>query len=143
MLPRLKNTAYLPSWVDDFFYTPPWVADVESKVSGSMPTVNISEDESFYILDVAAPGMEKKDFTLELIHNVLTISAEKEEEKEETKKKFTRREFNYASFKRSFTLPDSVNKSGIVASYEKGILNISLPKKEEAKERIPTQIKIK
>lgn len=143
MLPRLRNTGYFPGLVDDFFYSSPWTADIESKVIPSMPTVNIREDENLYIIDVAAPGMEKQDFKIELNLNLLTISAEKKEEKDETKKKFTRREFNYSAFNRSFSLPDSVNKNGIIASYDKGILNIIVPKKEEAKESTPIQISIK
>lgn len=87
--------------------------------------------------------MEKNDFKIELNLNILTISAEKKEDKDETKKNFTRREFNYSKFTRSFTLPDSVKKSGILASYEKGILNIIVPKKEETKEQNPIQISIK
>ena len=107
-----------------------------------MPAVNINEDDNQFIIDVAAPGMEKKDFKLELNHNVLTISAEKEEEKEEKKRKFSRREFNYASFRRSFTLPNMVNEEGIKATYQNGVLSISIPKKEEAKVKPLKQIDI-
>ena len=108
-----------------------------------MPAVNIKEDDLSFILDVAAPGMEKKDFKLELNHNVLIISAEKEEEKEDKKKKFSRREFNYTSFKRSFTLPETVKQEGITASYEKGVLTVTIPKKEELVEKAPKKIAIK
>jgi len=86
--------------------------------------------------------MDKKDFKLDLNHNVLTISSEKMEKKEDDNKKFTRREFRYSSFHRSFTLPNSVNEEGIKASYKEGILNISIPKKEEAKEKGPKHIEI-
>lgn len=116
---------------------------MESKVTVSMPAVNIKEDDHSFILDVAAPGMEKKDFKLELNHNVLIISAEKAEENEEKKKKFSRREFNYTSFKRSFTLPGTVKQEGITASYEKGVLTITIPKKDELVEKTPKQIAIK
>lgn len=142
MLPRLRNNPYFPSWMDDFFSVSPWT-DMESKVTVSMPAVNIKEDDHRFLLDLAAPGMEKKDFKLELNHNVLSISAEIEEEKEEKKKKYSRREFNYTSFKRSFTLPETVKQEGISASYEKGVLTIEIPKKVEMVEKAPKQIAIK
>lgn len=141
MLPRLKNTTFIPSWVDDFLPGTQW-PDLETKLGVTMPAVNINEDDNQFIIDVAAPGMEKKDFKLELNHNVLTISAEKEEEKEEKKRKFSRREFNYASFRRSFTLPNMVNEEGIKATYQNGVLSISIPKKEEAKVKPLKQIDI-
>jgi HSP20 family protein len=77
--------------------------------------------------------MDKKDFKLELDHNVLTISAEKEEEKVEKKQKFSRREFNYATFRRSFTMPNTVKEEGITAAYKDGVLYITIPKKVEEK----------
>jgi HSP20 family protein len=141
MLPRLRNTTLFPGWVDDFFSASNW-PDLEVKAGASMPAVNIKEDDNQYIIDVAAPGMDKKDFKLELNHNVLTVSAEKEEEKEEKKKKFTLREFNYTSFRRSFTIPEILNEEGIKAGYQNGVLSISIPKKEEAKVRPTRQIDI-
>lgn len=141
MLPRLKNSNLLPSWVDDFFAGSMW-PDADTKVGSTLPSVNVVENNEQFTIEVAAPGMEKKDFKVDLNHNVLTISAEKEVEKEEKNKKFTRREFNYASFKRSFTLPNSVKEDGINASYKDGILNIAIPKKEEAKAKAPKQIEI-
>ena len=141
MLPRLKNTTFFPGWVDDYFSGTQW-PDLETKLGITMPAVNINEDDNQYIIDVAAPGMVKKDFKLELNHNVLTISAEKEEEKEEKKRKFSRREFNYASFRRSFTMPNMVNEEGIKATYQNGVLSISIPKKEEAKVKPLKQIDI-
>lgn len=141
MLPRLRNTTLFPGWVDDFFTGSNW-PDLEARVGATMPAVNIREEDNQYIIDVAAPGMEKKDFKLELNHNVLTIAAEKEEEKEEKKRKFTRREFKYTSFRRSFTLPNTVQEEGIKAAYQKGVLNIIIPKKEEMNERPARQINI-
>ncbi len=96
------------------------------------PRVNIEETEEAFAIEVAAPGYNKKDFNVELENNILTIEATKEE-KEETKK-YSHYEFKYGSFKRSFTLPkDKVSESKISAKYENGVLNILLPKKEEAK----------
>lgn len=140
MLPKLRNTSIYPGWVDDFFSATHW-PDMETKLRVTMPAINVKEDDDQYIIDVAASGMEKKDFKLELNHNVLTISAVKEEEKEE-KKKFFRMEFNYASFSRSFTMPNTIKEEGIKASYQDGVLSISIPKKEEAKVKPLKQIDI-
>ena len=85
------------------------------------------------MVSLAAPGMKKDDFKIDLEGNMITISSEKEETKEEKEKKFTRKEYNYSSFCRSFTLPDEVNKEKVDARYEDGVLKISLPKKQEAK----------
>src|SRR5690625_272441 len=97
--------------------------------------VNVKENDYEFILEVAAPGMKKEDFKLELDNNVLSISSEKKEEKEteDKEEKFTLREFSYSSFKRSFTLPETVDHSKISADYKDGVLKIELPKREEAK----------
>jgi HSP20 family protein len=102
------------------------------------------ETENEFKVEVAAPGMEKKDFNINLDNNVLTISSEKEETKEEKDKKgnYTKREFSYSSFQRSFTMPDSVNVDKIAAAYKDGVLNITLPKREEAKVKPAKVIKI-
>ena len=105
----------------------------------SNPSTNIKETEEGYEIELAAPGLEKEDFKLNLDKDILTIEAKRENksekinESEETTEKFVRREFNFTSFKRSFTLPETVNAENIGAKYENGILNITLPKKEEAK----------
>lgn len=142
MLPRLRNTTIFPGWIDDFFSGGQW-PELEARTGATMPAVNVKEDDDQYIIDVAAPGLAKENFKLELNQNVLTISAEKEEEKEEKKNKFTRREFNYASFRRSFTMPNTVKDDGIKASYENGVLSITIPKREEAKENPMREIDIK
>lgn len=96
------------------------------------PKVNIQETDDAFNIEVAAPGFNKKDFNVELENGLLTIEVSKEEKKEA--KNYSHFEFNYGSFKRSFTLPkDKVKESKISAKYENGILNIQLPKKEEAK----------
>ncbi|MCS6968351.1 MAG: Hsp20/alpha crystallin family protein [Cytophagales bacterium] len=103
-------------------------------LSNAIPAVNVKEDEAGFYMEVAAPGMEKSDFKVQLTDNVLTISAEKKKEKKEEDKNYTRREFNYTSFKRSFTLPENVDKDNIKAEYNNGILHVSIPKikKEES-----------
>jgi HSP20 family protein len=102
-----------------------------SDYSLSSPSVNVVEHDDHFKMHLAAPGLEKNDFTLQIENDFLVISAEKKMESEDTGKRFTRREFNYSSFKRSFQLDDTIKRDGITASYENGVLNITLPKKEE------------
>ncbi|MCR9286424.1 MAG: Hsp20/alpha crystallin family protein [Bacteroidetes bacterium] len=105
----------------------------------SIPAVNIKESDEGFNLELAAPGLGKEDFKLELENDILTISAEKKVEKETAEEnenkteKYTRREFSFQSFKRTFTLPETVDISNINANYENGVLLVNLPKKEEAK----------
>jgi len=109
----------------------------------NIPAVNITEQKNDYLVSLAVPGMKKDDFKIDVDGNMLTISSEKEETKEEKEKKFTRKEYNYSSFSRSFTLPDEVNKEKIDAKYEDGVLKISLPRREEAKKPTAKQIAVK
>ncbi|WP_075603135.1 Hsp20/alpha crystallin family protein [Saccharicrinis aurantiacus] len=141
MFPKLKNATLHPGWTDDYFSGSLW-ADDKYSVGVYIPAVNVKEDENKFDIEVAAPGMEKKDFKIELNHNVLTISSENMNKKEDDTEKITRREFCYSSFTRSFTLPNSVKDDGIKASYVNGILDISIPKKEEAKDKGPKRIAI-
>ncbi len=107
-----------------------------------MPSVNIKEGKDEYAIEVAAPGFDKKDFRIDLNNNVLEISSEKEVKEENKDEKVMRREFRYSSFKRTFTLPDTVDTEKIKASYKDGILSISVPKKDEAKVKPTKQIAI-
>lgn len=105
-----------------------------SVTNTTLPSVNIKEKVDAFEVEVAAPGFEKNDFKLELNHDLLTISSQKKVENETKEDEtFTKREFSYQSFTRSFTLPNSADGEKIGASYENGILRISIPKKEEAK----------
>jgi len=125
-------SASINKWIDTLFNTT--LADaMGSDFTISSPSVNIVENEANYTMQLAAPGLEKSDFTINIENDFLVISAEKKTEKEETGNagKFTRREFNYSSFKRSFQLDDNINREGIAAAYENGVLSITLPKKEE------------
>ena len=128
-----KRTSMLPSFVDDFFK--PWNDWLNNgfEKTLSVPAVNITENDGRYNVSVAAPGMKKDDFKINLDGNVLTISAEKEETTEEKDKQYNRREYNYSSFSRSFTLPEEVKQDKIEAKYEDGVLNLVLPKNETAK----------
>ena len=108
----------------------------------SDPAANIIESPDSFQLDLAAPGMKKDDFKINLENNILMISSEVEDEKQEEGKNYSRKEFYYGSFSRSFTLPKIVDLDKIKADYVDGILKVVLPKKEEAKLEIRKEIKI-
>lgn len=112
-----------------------------SEDSGDVPAVNIRDKKDKYAIEFAAPGMKKEDFKIDLDNYVLTVSAETKEKKEEENSSYTRREFVFNSFSRSFTLPRSVNIDKIKADYSDGILTISLPKKED-ETKLTRQIEI-
>jgi len=115
-----------------------------SNTNTTLPSVNVKEDNEGFEIELAAPGFDKSDFNIEIDNDVLTISSEKKEEKnEEEDKKITRREFSYQSFKRTFTLPVIVESEKITAAYDKGILKVNIPKKEEAKPKPAKKIAIK
>lgn len=99
----------------------------------SIPAVNVKESETGFEIEVAAPGLKKENFKLSLHENRLTISATQEQQQEEKTDKYTRQEFNYNQFQRTFTLPKNVDGEKIEATYVDGILHVGLPKKEELK----------
>ena len=105
-----------------------------SQANTTLPSINIKETESDFEVEMAAPGMDKKDFKIEIDKGVLSISTESKNESEHTEAgNYTRREFNYQSFCRSFSLPTSVDSDKICAKYENGILKVLIPKRDEAK----------
>ena len=120
-----------PSVWEDFFNSDLFNLPAIASRGMTVPAVNITETDTEFILELAAPGMKKSDFHVNSDRNVLTVSSEKEEEKEEKDKNYTRKEFSYSSFQRSFTLPESVNQEKIDAKYANGVLKLILPKKEE------------
>lgn len=132
-LMRRTNGNWLPSLLEDIFEDN--VIENKFKNLRSLPAVNIEELEDKYSLELAAPGKSKKDFNIELDNDLLTISSETREDNktEDKERNFTRREFSYESFKRSFTLPESIDTSKIKANYRNGVLIVDLPKREEAK----------
>jgi HSP20 family protein len=135
----------MPSFFDDFLTRDLMNWGVNPSRSQMVPAVNILEDEHKYSVEVAAPGLKKDDFKVEIDNNVLTISSEKEEKHEEKDEhgNYTRREFSYASFNRSFNLPDDVIEVDKVnAKYENGVLKLDLPKKEAARPKPVKTIKI-
>ncbi len=118
------------------------LSDIDKSFSGSLatgvqkrqPSVNIIESNDDFKIELAAPGLSKKDFKVDLENEVLTISAEKKsEEKEGSENNYKRREFDFANFKRSFTLSESIDNQSISAKYANGVLIVTLAKKEEAK----------
>jgi len=137
---------YLPSFWDNFFSKDlmDWGSSNFSSTDTTLPAVNVKESEDAFEIEVAAPGMTRGDFKVNLENNVLTISSEKQEEKKkEEKGRYTRREFSYQSFQRSFTIPENlVEGEKISAKYCEGLLCISLPKKEEVKPKPAREIKI-
>jgi HSP20 family protein len=111
--------------------------------SSLIPAVNIVQSDKNYAVEVAAPGLKKNDFKIEVEDGILTISAEKEEEKEDKNKRYTRREYSYNAFSRSFVLPDNVKATDVKAQYEDGVLRINVPKMQvEAKKAVPTKVAI-
>ena len=133
----------LPSIFDELFPAD-WFGGIANQVASTTntPAVNIKETADDFILEVAAPGKVKADFMLSLDHDLLTISAEEKKEEVETEDNYTRKEFSFASFKRSFKLPQTVNREEINATYENGILNVTLPKREEDKVKPKRNIEI-
>ena len=116
------------SLLSDFFETENLGFDSLMKKDW-LPPVNVLDTEKFYQIEVAAPGLKKEDFKVKIDDGILTISAEKKVEKEEKEKNYTRKEFNYSSFLRSFTLPENVMENDIKAQYMDGVLRLNLVKK--------------
>ena len=141
----VKFSNQLPSMFDRFFEGDlfDWSNRNFSMTNTTLPSVNIKENTDEFKVEVAAPGFEKSDFKLELNHDVLTISSEKQVENEtKEEERFSKREFSYQSFTRSFTLPHTADSEKIDASYDNGILKISIPKREEAKPKPSRTIEI-
>lgn len=127
-----RNLEYFPSILDEFL-KPDWFGGSQNALA-SVPAVNIRETDAEFVLELAVPGKKKEDFSIEIDRNVLTIASETktENEQKDTHGRYTRREYSYSSFTRSFTLPQTVNADSINASYQDGVLHVQLPKKEEA-----------
>ena len=151
----LMRTNNLPSLIENFFGRD--MNDFFGQTTlQNVPAVNVVEHGDGFRIEVAAPGLKKEDFKLNLNHNNLTISAYREEKQEQPaaaadgnsgqsgqgQERYARREFSYTSFQRTFMLPGSVDADQIQATYEDGVLKISIPKREEAKVKPPLQIEI-
>ncbi len=127
------TTPLFGSLVNEFFNRPVGDFVGYDATLGQVPAVNVLETADEYRMRVAAPGFAKENFSVQVDGNQLTIGAETEAKNAETDERFTRREFNFSSFKRAFRLPETVNTTAIGAVYENGILTVTVPKKEESK----------
>ena len=140
-LVRFSQSPLFDHFFDGEFFD--WSNKNFSQTNTTLPSVNIKENENEYMLEVAAPGFEKEDFKIEQHNDLLTISSEKKIEKENKDgERFTKREFSYQSFSRSFTLPQTADGEKISANYDKGILTVSIPKREEAKPKAPRLVQV-
>ena len=136
--PLLMNGNLLSDFFDnDRFFDSDWFK------KQSVPAVNVRETEKNFEIEVAAPGLSKKDFKITVDNGVLTISSEKKEEKEQKEKDYTRKEFSYSSFSRSFTLPENVNEDDVKANYEDGLLKLNVAKKVIAQTKAKKAIEVK
>lgn len=136
-----QSTSPFGTLMDEFFNT--GLSNFTSNnFLSTTPSINIMEEKDRFLVEVASPGLEKSDFDIKIDNDHLIISAQKEIKTEEEKENFTRREFNYTSFNRSFYLPENVDSEKIDAKYKDGILTISLSKKEESIDNGPKQIEI-
>ncbi|HLP33706.1 MAG TPA: Hsp20/alpha crystallin family protein [Bacteroidia bacterium] len=151
VLTKKRNGRAFPSLVNDFFnmdkFFSPSILDFDGSLldydnSLVVPEANIIENDKDYKIELAVPGLDKNDFKVEVQEGILSISAEKEEEKKEEDKNFRRREFSYNSFSRSFTLPENLVTDKIDAKYENGVLRLTLPKKEVTISKPVKQIKV-
>lgn len=138
----VKNFNSLPSLVEEFFNHELPYSWNRNWATVSTPAVNIVEGKDEFRIEVAAPGLNKEDFKINLENDQLTISVNKEVKKEENEERYTRKEFSYSSFTRVFTLPETVNGENIRAEHKDGILHIHVPKKEEAKPKPAREIAI-
>ncbi|GAB3892254.1 Hsp20/alpha crystallin family protein [Spirosoma agri] len=149
MNPLMHTNNNFPTLIENFFGRDAnKLSNTSSSSVRNVPAVNVVEHQDGFRIDVAAPGLKKEDFKINLNHTTLTISARQEMRNEEAGKgerigeNYTRREFSYSSFQRTFTLPTSVDVNTIQASYADGILKIELPKRKETKVKPPRQIEI-
>ncbi|HMP98972.1 MAG TPA: Hsp20/alpha crystallin family protein [Cyclobacteriaceae bacterium] len=139
LLPNLLSDKWLSDFFDnDRFFDADWMKRMQV-----MPAVNIKELDKSFEIEMAVPGMEKKDFQIKVENGMLEISSEKKEEKEEKENNYTRKEFNYTSFHRAFNLPENINEEKIDAQYLNGILKINIGKKILKEEKFHKKIEVK
>lgn len=134
----------LPSWFDDILgknFGDEFLSNFNTGIT--MPAVNIIDTDNEFVVEMAVPGLKKSDFQITIDNGILSVGAETKAEENEETENYTRKEFGYASFKRTFAIPDSVETGSIMAGYTDGILKISLPKRDEAKRKPVKNIEIK
>lgn len=146
LFPSLESKS-INNFFDDFITKDlfDWTDRNFAALGSNLPSVNLKESDKKIEVELAAPGMKREDFKVEIDNDILRISSEKEEKKEEVCKKenYTRREFNYQSFSRTFSLPDTIDENKIEANYKDGILHVVIDKKEGTQKRTLKSIPIK
>jgi len=140
MLPTITKRNFRPFYMSNFFDDDLFPAI--TRRTSSTPAVNIREDEKNYFLELAIPGIDKKDLKIDINEDVITVSSEIKNESEEDKDGYKKKEFSYSSFCRSFFIPENVTRDTIEAKYKDGILSVELPKQEEDKKKISRQVTI-
>lgn len=144
LFPTLANKS-VHNFFDDFITRDlfDWSDKNFAALGSNLPSVNLKETDNSIEVELAAPGMKREDFRVEVDNDVLMISSQKQEEKEEKKDNYLRKEFNYQSFSRTFTLPETANENKIEANYKDGILQVIIGKKEGVQKRALKTIPIK
>lgn len=142
MLPARTKNSYVPDIMDHFFGNHFLSSLFSDGADYTAPAVNIKESEKGFEIEVAAPGLNKDDFSISLDKGLLTVSSETKKENNDESDNYMRKEFSFSTFRRSFSLPDSVDMDKIKARHENGILSIALPKIDEAKANKLKTIKI-
>jgi HSP20 family protein len=140
MLPLIARRSFRPYFMPDFFKDD--LFQLIPDRTSSEPALNIKENEKSYVLELAVPGIDRKDLKIDINDDVLTISSETKNEKEENRDGYRRKEFSYSSFCRSFYIPENANTEKIEASYKDGVLTVGIPKQEEEKTKITRQVNI-
>jgi len=135
-----RNNLVFPALMNEIF-KPDWFGGLET-TTHNVPPVNIKENELDFELELLVPGRIKEDFNIEIDKDVLTVATEVKSEEVKKEEKYTRREFSFKSFKRAFTLPNTIDAENIKANYENGILSFVLPKKAEALPKPKRQIEL-
>ncbi len=141
MLPMMRRRSMRPFFMPGIFDDDIFAGSGGGGGDITKPAVNIREEDNRYVLELAVPGIDKKDLKIDVEEDILTISMEQKQEKEEQEKDYKRREFSYSSFCRSFYLPEDANKEKIEASYKDGVLSVDIFKTEE-KAKLSRSIKI-
>jgi len=142
MLPVMRKRVYNPGYLNNYFGKDILTNFFSDGADYTVPAVNIKENENGYSIEVAAPGLNKEDFNIKIEKDVLTISSEMKNSKEESTESYMKREFGFQAFSRSFSIPESINQDKISASHNNGVLTLDLPKMDEAKMKKAKTIKI-
>lgn len=133
----LSSSLFGPDFLDDRLELP-----LLNNLGVTIPSANVMENPKEYTIELAAPGLERKDFKIEVENHCLIISAEKEEDKKESDNDYARREYSFNSFSRSFSLPENIKEGSIDARYENGVLKVVVPKLKETPVKVSRQITV-